>query len=76
MSIDYYRRIWVTDMENLLFNSQLNPGFSRSEWHAGWEQRKEDKLYEMDFFEDLVLPAIACGLKKNLLIFNTIRVWC
>ena len=71
MSIDYYRRIWVTDMENLLFDSSYNPGYSRNEWHAGWEKLKADNVYEVDFFGDLVVPAIACGLKKNLLIFNT-----
>ena len=71
MAIGYYRRIWILDMENRLFNSPWNPGYSQIEWHTGWEQLKEDNVYEIDFFGDLVLPAIACGLKKNLLIFNT-----
>ena len=71
MSIDYYRRIWVTDMENRLFESPYNPGYTRNEWNAGWEKLKVDNVYEVDFFGDLVVPAIACGIRKNVLIFNT-----
>ena len=71
MSIDYYRRLWITDAENLLFDGPFNPGYSYSEWHAGFERLKESNIYEVDFFGDMVIPAIACGLRKELLIFNT-----
>ena len=71
MSINYYRRIWITDMENRLFNSPFNTGYTQSQWHAEWQKLKEDNVYEVDYFGDLVLPAISCGLKKVLLIFNT-----
>ena len=71
MSIDYYRRLWTIDMENRLFETDLNPGYSYADWHAGWARLRESKIYEVDYFGDLVIPAIACGLKKILLIFNT-----
>ena len=71
LSVEYYRRIWVTDLENRLFTSPFNPGYSYSEWHLGFERLKESNVYEVDYFGDMVIPAIACGLKKNLLIFNT-----
>ena len=71
MSVDYYRRIWTTDMENRSFASPFNPGFSRAEWHEGWNKVAQSNVYEVDYFGDLVVPAIACGLRKNLLIFNT-----
>ena len=71
MSVDYYRRLWITDAENLLFNGPFNPGYSYSEWHAGFERLKESNVYEVDFFGDMVIPAIACGTRKDLLIFNT-----
>ena len=71
LSVGYYRRIWITDVENRLFTSAFNPGYSQLEWHAGFERLKESNVYEVDYFGDLVLPAVACGLKKNLLIFNT-----
>ena len=71
MSVDYYRRIWCTDMENRLFQSNLNPGYSFDEWHMGWERVKESRIYEVDYFGDFILPAVACGLRKTILIFNT-----
>ena len=71
LSIMYYRRIWITDMENRLFESVYNTGYSMSEWHVNWQKLKEENIYEVDHFGDLVLPAIACGMKKYLLIFNT-----
>ena len=61
----------MTDAENLLFDGPFNPGYSDSEWHAGFERLKESNIYEVDFFGDMVIPAIACGLRKELLIFNT-----
>ena len=29
------------------------------------------RMYEVDYFGDFVIPAVACGLKKKLLVFNT-----
>ena len=58
-------------MENLLFESPYNSGYSRGEWSLGWNKVKEPNVYEVDFFGDLLIPAIACGLKKMILIFHT-----
>ena len=71
MSTDYYRRLWITDAENRLFDGPFNPGYSYSDWHAGFERLKESNIYEVDFFGDMMIPAIACGMRKELLIFNT-----
>ena len=71
-SIDYYRRIWATDMENRSYSDPLlNNGYSRDDWHNGWSRMKEPGKYEVEHFGDLIIPAIGCGLQKILLIFNT-----
>ena len=70
LSTDYYRRIWCADMENRLFESPLNPGYSFSDWHSGWNKMKESNVYEVDYFGDFIIPAVACGLKKIILIIN------
>ena len=44
MSINYYRRIWITDAENRFFDSHWNPGLTQTEWHAGWERLKDAYL--------------------------------
>ena len=41
------------------------------EWLRGWSQMLEPGAYERGIFGDLMLPGIACGVKKVLLIFNT-----
>ena len=71
LNISYYRRIWCTDMENRLFDTPFNPGYSRSDWTNGWNLLKQPRVYEVDYFGDFIIPAIACGIKKTLLIFNT-----
>ena len=70
MSVNYYRRIWMTDMANRTINTELNI-YSNQEWMAGWEQLLIPGTYERGIFGDLMLPGIACGVKKFLLIFNT-----
>ena len=70
-SIDHYRRVWVTDMKNRTLNDATWKIGSDLEWEAGWEELLESGVYERGIFGDLMLLAIACGLKKFLLIFNT-----
>ena len=70
MSINYYRRIFVTDMANRTVNSAWNT-LSRNEWLNGWREMLEPGTYERGIFGDLMLPGIACGVKKYMLIFNT-----
>ena len=70
MSIGWYRRIWVTDMANRTVNSSWNT-LGRQKWLEGWQEMLVPGTYERGIFGDLMLPGIACGVKKILLIFNT-----
>ena len=71
MSPNYYRQIWVTDMANRTLNTAWNIYSSKQEWLAGWQQMLVPGTYERGIFGDLMLPGIACGIRKILLIFNT-----
>ena len=44
---------------------------SRQEWLAGWQDMLIPGTYERGIIGDLMLPGIACGIRKYLLIFNT-----
>ena len=70
MSANYYRRIWTTDMCNRTIHSPWNT-VSEAEWRDGWKKMSMPGTYEFDIFGDLVLPGIACGLNKYILIFKT-----
>ena len=62
--------MWVTDMANRTVDTDWNI-LSRQEWLAGWQEMLVPGTYERGIFGDLMLPGIACGLQKILLIFNT-----
>jgi len=70
MSIDWYRRIFVTDMANRTLNSPYNT-MTPKEWLSRWSEMLVPGTYERGIFGDLMLPGIACGTRKILLIFNT-----
>ena len=70
LSIEYYRRIWATDMANRTVNTHFNT-LTTKQWLDGWKQMLIPGAYERDIFGDLMLPGIACGVRKKLLIFNT-----
>ena len=70
-SIDYYRRIWMTDMKNRTINNETWNIYTNSEWENGWNEMMKSGVYERGIFGDLMIFAIACGMKKILLIFNT-----
>ena len=70
MPIDYYRKIFVTDMFNRTVDTTWNI-YSRQQWLEGWQQMLIPGAYERGIFGDLMLPGIACGVRKFLLIFNT-----
>ena len=70
LPIDTYRKIWVTDMANRTVNTEWNI-YSTQQWYQGWGQMLIPGTYERGIFGDLMLPGIACGVKKFLLIFNT-----
>ena len=70
MSTSYYRKMWVIDMANRTVDTDWNI-FSQQEWLAGWQEMLIPGTYERGIFGDLMLPGIACGIRKYLLIFNT-----
>ena len=70
MPVNHYRKIWTTDMANRTINSEWNI-YSHQEWRERWADMAIPGTYERGFFGDLMLPGIACGIKKFLLIFNT-----
>ena len=55
MSIDYYRRIWATDMANRTVNTPLNISTPK-QWLEEWKQMQEPGAYERGIYGDLMLP--------------------
>ena len=70
LSINYYRRIFVTDMANRTVDTSWNI-YSRQKWLDDWNEMLEPGIYERGIYGDLMLAGIACGVKKYILIFNT-----
>ena len=73
MSPDVYRRIWNVDLMNKVLDKKIawNPGMTRREIQDGFQEIMEPGVYERSFFGDMILPGIACGTIKRILIFNT-----
>ena len=46
--------------------------YSDKKCYSGWQEMLEPGVYERGIFGYLMLFGICCGLKKILLIFNTI----
>ena len=59
MTVDWYRRIWMTDMANRTRNTDYNI-YTEQQWQEGWEQMLTPGIYERGIFGDLMLPGIAC----------------
>ena len=59
---------WLSEAEELSFDYS-NYGLEKHEWKLQWEQLKKPKVYEHEM-ADLIAPAIAHCVKKDLLIFN------
>ena len=45
--------------------------YSNKQWMEGWAQMLVPGTYERGIFGDLILPGIACAIRKFILIFNT-----
>ena len=73
MSPDFYRRVWTIDLMNKILDNKIpwNPGMTRQEIHAGFQEIMESGVYERSYFGDMMMAGIACGVKKRILIFNT-----
>ena len=71
LPINSYRQYFVTDMANRTVNTEWNIYNSQQEWYNGWREMLIPGTYERGIFGDLMLPGIACGIRKYILIFNT-----
>ena len=73
MSPDFYRRMWTIDLMNKIIDRKIpwNPGMTNQEIQDGFQELMVSGVYEKDFFGDMMLPGIACGVGKRILIFNT-----
>ena len=72
LPITSYRQYFVTDMANRTVNTEWNIySHSPQEWIKGWQEMLIPGTYERGIFGDLMLPGIACGIQKYILIFNT-----
>ena len=69
LSISSYRQIWLTDMANRTVDTEWNI-YSPKEWLAGWKEMLVPGIYERGIYGDLMLPGIACGIRKFILIFK------
>ena len=75
LSSDVYRQIWVTELESESAKyPRLGAGYSDEERKENWNLLKQSGVYEVEFFGDYVMHAIAKGCNKNILIFNTSAV--
>ena len=68
-SPDYYRSVWMEEIERIGYGD-WNMGLSKSEWHEGFNLLKNSRGYE-HCLGDLIVPAIAHAVRKNIMIFNT-----
>ena len=67
-----YRQVWITELEMESKNfPELGAGYTDEEKSENWNRLKHSGTYEIDFFGDFVIHAIAKGCKKTILIFNT-----
>jgi len=45
--------------------------FSEEEWAEGWDRLRSDRIWDVDYFGDLMIIALAHYIRKNILIINT-----
>ena len=70
---NWYRRLWMDQMmERIILGiCPWNLGYTEHQLREGFDKLKMTGVYEIDFFGDMMLGGIACGIKKRILIFNT-----
>ena len=73
MTPSFYRRIWNVDLMNKILDEKIpwNPGMSRAEIKEGFGELMESGVYEREFFGDMMMAGVACGVRKKILIFQT-----
>ena len=72
-SPNWYRRNWMSQMMEKLLDGRCpwNMGYTEQQIREGFAKLQESGIYEIDFFGDLMIGGIACGIRKRILIFNT-----
>ena len=70
---NWYRRIWMAQMMQriIMGTCPWNPGYTEQQIREGFEKLQESGVYEIDFFGDMMIVGISCGIRKRILIFNT-----
>ena len=70
---NWYRRLWMNQMLDRIICKicPWNPGFTEKQLRDGFEKVKQSGVYEVDYFGDMMLGGIACGIGKRILVFNT-----
>ena len=59
-------------MERILIEiCPWNLGYTEQQVRDGLAKLQESGIYEIDFFGDMMMGGIACGIRKRILIFNT-----
>ena len=73
MSLQHYRIIWKTDIMNKILDQKIpwNPGLTRIEIVQGFQELMVSGVYEREFFGDMMMAGVACGVRKIILIFHT-----
>ena len=74
-SPNFYRKIWNEEMKQKVLNGlmpyRMDNERTEEEIIAGFEQLKKPKVWDVPYFGDLLMPGIACGIRKRILVFNT-----
>ena len=83
LSINDCRVFWVSDLQEVMtseykhmmtdtFNNlKMGPVELKKYIQRQWDMLRTDGVYEIDYFGDLLMQAVARGAKKQILIFNT-----
>ena len=60
LSSEIYRHLWVTELESESTKyPTLGAGYTKEEKEENWNHLKQSGVYEVEFFGDMVLHAIA-----------------
>ena len=70
---DVAKQVWVTEIQEYIekHKPELIPDHLKTVSADSWNRLKHENEWDVDFFGEFVVPAIARGTKKQLLIFFT-----
>ena len=80
-SVESYRELWVTELEERYKSTEAYPGFhgrnmtdeEKGEWAAAWTQQKNPREYNVDLYNvsDLTPEGLGHCINKHILVFST-----